>query len=69
MDLTGPLYAQSLCAMVDAALRTGPDVPVVVSELLPAPTEAWVPDARGRAYVSELRLQITDPAEPLGALR
>ncbi|MEU5829705.1 lantibiotic dehydratase [Micromonospora tulbaghiae] len=69
VDLTGPLYAQSLCAMVDAALRTGPDVPVVVSELLPAPTEAWVPDARGRGYVSELRLQITDPAEHLGALR
>ncbi|MEU4666238.1 lantibiotic dehydratase, partial [Micromonospora chalcea] len=69
VDLTGPLYAQSLCAMVDAALRTGPDVPVVVSELLPAPAEAWVPDAQGRGYVSELRLQITDPAEHLGALR
>ncbi|WP_254910236.1 lantibiotic dehydratase [Micromonospora sp. NBS 11-29] len=69
VDLTGPLYAQSLCAMVDAALRTGPDVPVVVSELLPAPTDAWVPDARGRGYVSELRLQITDPAEHLGAHR
>ncbi|SCG65003.1 lantibiotic dehydratase [Micromonospora humi] len=69
VDLTGPLYAQSLCAMVDAALRTGADVPVVVSELLPAPAEAWVPDARGRGYVSELRLQITDPAEHLGAHR
>ncbi|WFE40019.1 lantibiotic dehydratase [Micromonospora sp. WMMD998] len=69
LDLTGPLYAQSLCAMVDAALRTGPDVPVVVSELLPAPTDAWVSDAHGHRYVSELRLQITDPAEHLGAHR
>ncbi|SCE77481.1 Lantibiotic dehydratase, C terminus [Micromonospora matsumotoense] len=62
VDLTGPLYAQSLCAMVDAAARTGPDVPLVVTELLPAPADAWVPDAAGRGHVSELRLQITDPA-------
>jgi hypothetical protein len=62
VDLTGPLYAQSLCAMVDAAHRTSPDVPVVVTELLPAPAEAWVTDAQGRGHVSELRLQITDPA-------
>ncbi|MET8833282.1 lantibiotic dehydratase [Micromonospora sp. NPDC004540] len=66
VDLTGPLYAQSLCAMVDAAHRTSPDVPVVVSELLPAPTEAWVTDAQGRGYVNELRLQITDPTEHRG---
>ncbi|MCO1596915.1 lantibiotic dehydratase family protein [Micromonospora sp. RHAY321] len=62
VDLTGPLYAQSLCAMVDAAARSGPDVTLVVSELLPAPTDSWVTDASGRAYVSELRLQITDPS-------
>lgn len=61
-DLTGPLYAQSLCAMVDAAARTTPDVSLTVSELLPAPADAWVTDAAGHGYVSELRLQITDPA-------
>ncbi|MEH1057886.1 lantibiotic dehydratase [Micromonospora sp. CPCC 206171] len=62
VDLTGPLYAQSLCAMADAAAKTGPDVAVVVTELLPTPADAWVPDAAGRGHVSELRLQITDPA-------
>ncbi|OKI52175.1 lantibiotic dehydratase [Micromonospora sp. CB01531] len=62
VDLTGPLYAQSLCAMVDAAHRISPEVPVVVSELLPAPAQSWVTDAQGRGHVSELRLQITDPA-------
>ncbi|SBT39350.1 lantibiotic dehydratase [Micromonospora auratinigra] len=62
VDLTGPLYAQSLCAMVDAALKTGPDVPVTVTELLPEPARSWVTDAAGHGYVSELRLQITDPA-------
>ncbi|MGY3519449.1 lantibiotic dehydratase [Micromonospora sp. PTRAS2] len=62
VDLTGPLYAQSLCAMADAAARTDPAVTLTVSELLPAPADAWVTDAAGRGYVSELRLQITDPA-------
>ncbi|MGR6319142.1 lantibiotic dehydratase [Micromonospora soli] len=62
VDLTGPLYAQSLCAMVDAAARSGPDVSLVVGELLPGPDEAWVTDAHGAGYVSEIRLQVTDPA-------
>ncbi|MER7892976.1 lantibiotic dehydratase [Micromonospora sp. NPDC094482] len=61
LDLTAPLHAQSLCAMADAAAKTGPDVSMVVSELLPGPDDAWVTDAQGRGYVSELRLQITDP--------
>ncbi|MFI7605998.1 lantibiotic dehydratase [Micromonospora sp. NPDC049366] len=61
VDLTGPLHAQSLCQLVAAAARTGPDVPVVVSELLPAPEDSWVTDAQGRGHVSEVRLQITDP--------
>ncbi|MEU2612183.1 lantibiotic dehydratase [Micromonospora sp. NPDC007271] len=62
VDLSGPLYAQSLCAMVDAAARSGPDVSVVVSELLPGPEQAWVTDAGAARYVSEIRLQVTDPA-------
>ena len=66
VDLTGPLYAQSLCAMVDAAVKTGPGVAVVVTELLPDPARSWVTDAEGRGYVSELRLQITDPASYRG---
>ncbi|WBB69505.1 lantibiotic dehydratase [Micromonospora sp. WMMD812] len=61
VDLTAPLHAQSLCQMVDAAAKSGPDVSVVVSELLPGPADTWVTDARGRGHVSELRLQITDP--------
>jgi hypothetical protein len=62
VDLTGPLYAQSLCAMVDAAHRVDPDASVVVSELLPDPDEAWVTDSRGDRYVSEIRLQVVDSA-------
>ncbi|MCW3841256.1 lantibiotic dehydratase family protein [Micromonospora yasonensis] len=66
VDLTGPLYAQSLCAMVDAARKAGPEVPVTVTELLPEPSHCWVTDADGRGYVSELRLQITDSASYRG---
>lgn len=60
-DLTSPQYTNLLCAMVRAAITEGgPDVPLIVSELLPGPDQAWVPDAAGRHYVSELRLQLTD---------
>ncbi len=60
-DLTSPQYAVLLCSMVRTAVAEGgPDVPVVVSELLPGPDQAWVPDAAGRRYVSELRLHIVD---------
>jgi surfactin synthase thioesterase subunit len=60
-DLTSPHFAALLCTTVRTAVAEGgPDVPVVVSELLPGPDQAWVPDAAGRRYVSELRLHIVD---------
>jgi hypothetical protein len=63
-DLTSPHYAGLLCTMIRAAITDGgPDVPVVVSELLPGPDQAWVPDAAGNRYVSELRLHIVDTAD------
>ncbi|MFI7673417.1 lantibiotic dehydratase [Actinophytocola sp. NPDC049390] len=63
VDLTSPHYASLFCTMIRAAIVDGgPDVPVVVSELLPGPDQAWVPDAAGNRYVSELRLHIVDTA-------
>ncbi len=68
VDLTSPLYANRLCLLVRAAERAaGGAAGVVVTELLPTPEQAWVPDAHGRRYVSELRLQVRDPAEPATA--
>ncbi len=62
VDLTSPQHVFSLSGMVCAAVRTaGPDVDVVVSELLPDPSHAWVPDGQGRRYASELRMQLRDP--------
>ncbi|MFL6139715.1 MAG: lantibiotic dehydratase [Frankiaceae bacterium] len=65
VDLTSPAYVTRLCRMARAAQRTGGDgVPMVVTELLPDLGQAWLPDAGGRRYVSELRLQVRDP-EPV----
>ncbi|NYF58642.1 thioesterase domain-containing protein [Micromonospora purpureochromogenes] len=61
VDLTSPGYANMLCAMVrSAAMTHGDGVPLVVGEMLPGPDDAWVPDAAGRRYLSELRLHIVD---------
>ncbi|KAB1112625.1 lantibiotic dehydratase [Micromonospora aurantiaca] len=61
VDLSAPAFATTLCAMVRAARVDGDDdVSFTVSEMLPAPEQAWVPDGAGRRYFSELRLHITD---------
>jgi hypothetical protein len=70
VDLTSPLYASRLCLALRAADRAaGGGAPVTVTELLPDAEQSWLPDARGRRYVSELRLQVRDPAEPEGGPR
>ncbi|MEU8262192.1 thioesterase domain-containing protein [Micromonospora sp. NPDC048999] len=61
VDLGSPGFTNMFCAMVRAAgVDGGDDVSLVVSEMLPTPEQAWVPDAAGHRYFSELRLQIVD---------
>jgi hypothetical protein len=60
VDFTAPRYVSAFCAMVRSA---GDRVGLTVTELLPDPSQAWLPDARGRRYFSELRLQLRDPEE------
>ena len=68
VDLTSPVSVATLCTMLHAARdRHGPDVPVTFTELLPTPEQAWVPDAEGRRYYSELRLHVRDPRPPARA--
>ncbi|MDG4758420.1 thioesterase domain-containing protein [Micromonospora sp. WMMD710] len=65
VDLSSPAFATMFCAMVRAAGRDGGDATtLVVSEMLPTPQDAWVPDAAGRRYFSELRLHIVDTDKP-----
>lgn len=67
VDLTSPLYTRLLCTMLRGArAKGGPDVGITVTELLPGPGDAWLVDAAGRRYSSELRLQLRDPAPPAG---
>jgi hypothetical protein len=62
VDFTSPVYVGALGTLAHGTYeRVGPDVPLVVTELLPTPSQAWVPDAAGRRYLSELRLQLVDP--------
>ncbi|MGS2618253.1 thioesterase domain-containing protein [Micromonospora sp. LZ34] len=67
VDLGSPAFSNMFCAMVRAA-RTdgGDDTSLVVSEMLPTVADAWVPDAVGRRYFSELRLHIVDADEREG---
>ncbi|MFI6541254.1 thioesterase domain-containing protein [Nonomuraea sp. NPDC050547] len=67
VDLTSPFYASMLCMMLRSAqARAGGGVKVTITELLPGPGQAWLPDARGRGYFNELRLHLVDPATPGG---
>lgn len=61
VDLTSPVYASMLCSAIRS---TEQQTSVVVTEMLPLPQQAWVPDAQGRTYLSELRIQIVDPEPP-----
>jgi hypothetical protein len=62
LDLSSPLYARVLCNLAGAAERKGgTDTRIAVSETLPGPSDAWVTDAEGRRYSSELRMHISDP--------
>ncbi|WP_405107320.1 lantibiotic dehydratase [Micromonospora sp. NBC_01405] len=67
VDLGSPAYAAMFSAMVRAARKDGGDgVSLTVSEMLPTPEDAWVPDGVGRRYFSELRLHIFDDERRAG---
>lgn len=62
VDFTSPLYVGSFGAMLRSACRTGgEDISLTISEMLPDTDHVWVPDAIGKRYASELRLQFRDP--------
>jgi hypothetical protein len=74
VDLTSPRYLSAFCTMLRAAQQNaGDDVGIVFTEMLPGAGDAWVPDANGQRYFSELRIQLRDPmaarSSPPGAAR
>ena len=62
VDFTSPRYLSAFCTMLrSAAMTAGDKAAVAFSELLPTPEDAWLTDATGRRYFSELRIQVRDP--------
>ncbi len=58
VDFTSPASVASFVAMARAA---GAAAALVLSEMLPTAQQAWVSDAQGRRYLSELRMTLRDP--------
>jgi hypothetical protein len=61
VDLTSSVYIRVLTMAIRAGLRRGRDTAVTISEMMPTPDQAWVPDRAGNRYASELRLLVVDP--------
>lgn len=62
VDLVSPIYIELFGKAVRRSQEAASDAAIVVSEMLPAPDHAWVPDAAGRRYTSELRMVAVDLA-------
>lgn len=63
VDLTSPRYVSAFATMLrNAREKAGEGAGVVMTELLPGPDQAWLPDAAGQGYFSELRVHLLDPA-------
>jgi hypothetical protein len=63
VDFTSPAYVAAFLAMVRSAYSAGgAGTRLTISELLPSPEQAWLPDAAGNRYFSELRITVVDPA-------
>jgi Lantibiotic dehydratase, N terminus len=62
LDLTSPRYVSAFATMLRTArAEAGDETPVVITELLPGPDQAWLPGPGGERYFSELRIHLRDP--------
>jgi hypothetical protein len=67
VDLTSPRYVSAFCTMLRGTQQVaGDDVEIVLTEMLPSVQDAWLPDASGQHYFSELRIQLRDPMPARG---
>lgn len=63
VDFTSPAYVAAFLAMIRSGYTAGgADTRLTISELLPTPEQAWLPDSAGNRYFSELRITVVDPA-------
>jgi hypothetical protein len=57
LDLESPMYVELFIKLARQASS------ITLSEMLPSPLEAWLPDADGATYTCELRMVAVDPEE------
>ena len=62
VDLSSPLFVELFARFVRVAQREHPSALVTISEMLPAPDGAWLPDAAGEPHTCELRFVAVEPA-------
>jgi hypothetical protein len=61
VDFASPMYVEMLAKMMRKTKeRGGVEARVSVTEMLPEATQAWLPDAEGKRYTSELRIVAVD---------
>jgi hypothetical protein len=61
LDFDSPILVDIFSKMVRRTIAENlPDSSVDVSEMLPQPTQAWLPDINGQRYTSELRIVAVD---------
>jgi hypothetical protein len=64
IDLDSPLFVDALSKLARAGKEhVAGGVKIVLTEMLPATDESWLPDAAGERYTSELRLVAVDRSE------
>jgi hypothetical protein len=62
VDFTSVPLVNVMASAVRRAARADPKGEVIISEMCPDPDEAWLTDAAGERYSSELRMLVVDPA-------
>ncbi len=63
LDLDSPIYAELFIKEIHSALQGAAPMDefvLSVSEMTPTPDQAWLTDAQGRHYVSEIRIAAVD---------
>jgi hypothetical protein len=64
LDFESPVYVEIFIKMVRRMLASaGKEGRVTLTEMLPVPEQAWLQDAQGRTYTSELRMVAWDLME------
>ena len=61
LDLDSPIYVDIFAKVIRQVSRhPDADRRITLTEMLPTPDQAWLPDAEGRHYTSELRITAVD---------